>query len=111
MLGQWEEVAEEDQFENRRKAEIKEREEQEALEKRDRSNTQGSEGDPLQDEVNKEDELKEMRRLAEKGNLDENMRRKETYIDDQPPVTGKSGGFKKRKSAKGTKKSLVEDGE
>ena len=47
MLGQWEEVAEEDQFENRRKAEIKEREEQEALERRDRSNTQGSEGDPL----------------------------------------------------------------
>ena len=52
-----------------------------------------------------------MRRLAEKGNLDESMRRKETYIDDQPPVTGKSGGFKKRKSTKGTKKSLVEDGE
>ena len=81
------------------------------MERRDRSNTQGSEGDPLQDEVTKEDELKEMRRLAEKGNLDESMRRKETYLDDAPPVTGKSGGFKKRKSAKGAKKSLVEDGE
>ena len=110
MLGQWEEVAEEDQFENRRKAEIKEREEQEALEKRDRSNTQGSEGDPVVDEVNKEDELKKMRLQAEKGKLDEMVRRKETYDDEPLPSTGKSGGFKKRK-VKGNKKSLVEDGE
>ena len=53
-----------------------------------------------------------MRRQAEKGNLDENLRKKETYVDEQATGTGRSGGgFKKRRAAKGNKRSLVDDGE
>ena len=71
----------EDQFENVRKAEMKRREEEEAQERRDRSDTLGSAGDDESEGVNKEDELKQMRKMAEKGNLDEDVRKKETYID------------------------------
>ena len=60
--------------------------------------------------VSKEDELKKMRKMAEKGNLDEGRREKETYID-QLDIKVKSGtGFAKRKVAnKKVKQSLVDD--
>ena len=48
--------------------------------------------------------------MAEKGNLDEHVRIKETYNDDVV-VPGKSGGFKKRKTMKKNKQTLVQDDE
>ena len=61
-------------------------------------------------QVSREDELKKMRKKAEKGDLDEMKREKETYIDEQDIKPRGNVGFSKRKfPKKKIKQSLVDD--